>query len=45
MLPVPSPSAAAHALEFEIEIVDSATSFEMNGFELDGFAEESDGGP
>ena len=42
---IPLPSDAAHVLEWEVEIVDSATSFEMTGFELDGFAEESDGGP
>lgn len=42
---IPLPSSGAHVIEWEVEIVDSATSFEMTGFELDGFAEEIDGGP
>jgi len=42
---IPCPSTGSHAIEFEIEIVDAATAFEMTGFSLDDYAEESDGGP
>jgi hypothetical protein len=39
---VPLPSDGSHTVEFEIEIVDSATSFEMTGFEIDAASEEED---
>ena len=42
---IPVPAKDSYVIEWEVEIVDSATSFEMTGFEIDGFAEEVDGGP
>ncbi len=39
---IPLPSDASMTLEFEVEIVDSATSFEMTSYEIDAYGEEED---
>lgn len=39
---VPLPSDGSYTLEFEIESVTPGTTFEMSGFELDGYVREED---
>lgn len=39
---IPLPSQGSHTVEFEIQVVDAGTDFEMTGFAIDGYWSEED---